>query len=223
MNRIIEVIRRAGGAASAAASAARAETEADRAEAAADAISSGVLTDLGITVAASEINASARHRQIAQGSFSGAELVIEIPSDIEGVQLDYWDFVGSVSGQPLKLAVGSGTIGSPSWGANHASQGVNVNATTVTGYSASGVASLDVSGNQISSGQASGTLVMNGFNASGIVSGFGLSRADLTGPVLLTSHGSIRETSAVVHTLLRLFVASGTMGGKYRIYGFKKP
>lgn len=56
MSRVIEVVKRAGGAASAAASAGRATQEADRAEAAATAVVDGVLADLGITATATELN-----------------------------------------------------------------------------------------------------------------------------------------------------------------------
>jgi hypothetical protein len=183
----------------------------------------GALVEFGLTATAAEINTVKRHRQLAQGTFSGAELIFEVPTDIEATEICYWRFLPSTVGADLKMQLGSGTIGSPVWGTAHAEQGLTLVTTTPSYYSNTSAASVSASVGQIATGSASGRLLINGFQSSGAVQGEVTGRGLLTGPARGSFTATFSEESAVTHTLIRLFVSSGTMAGVYRIYGFAKP
>jgi hypothetical protein len=168
-------------------------------------------------------NDATRYRQLAQGSLSGAELVIEIPTDIEAVAIEFWRFVPSTVGEPLRLQVGSGTIGSPVWGANHTEQGFTSATGSPTYYSLTGLSSLEVSFAQIATGSSHGILELTGFHSSGAVQGASRGLGEFAGPTRGFFTSGISEDSAVVHTLVKLSVSAGTMAGKYRIMGYRKP
>jgi hypothetical protein len=181
------------------------------------------LTPGGIEALQPMRGAGVGQRRLAQGTLSGADLIYEVPTDIDGVVIDYWRFLPSTAGQDLKMQIGSGTIGSPVWGAAHAEQGMTLTSTTPSYFSNTSAASVSASLPQIAAGTASGRIRANGFQTSGSVEGEIVRRGLVTGPARAFSSGSFSEESAVTHTLIRLFVAAGTMAGSYRIEGYRKP
>jgi hypothetical protein len=163
--------------------------------------------------------------RIAQGTLSGSELIIAIPSEFEGIELSHWNYQPSISGTVLRMAIGSGTIGSPTWGANHYEQVQSVVTTTYTPSVVGPLGYVNLSFDQLGAGQVpgSGRAVANGFHVLGSVFGETMRRGVVSGPARATSHGSFGEESPVVHTLIRIFVSAGTMTGNYRLLGYRKP
>lgn len=162
---------------------------------------------------------------ISQGTLSGSELIIAIPSAFDGIELSHWNYLPSTSGTALRMAIGSGTIGSPIWGANHYEQVQSVVTTTYAPSSVGPLGYVNLSFDQLGAGQVpgSGRAVADGFHVLGQVYGETMRRGVVSGPQRATSHGSISEETAVVHTLIRVFVAAGTMSGSYRLLGYRKP
>jgi hypothetical protein len=161
---------------------------------------------------------------IAQGTLSGSELIIAIPSEFEGIELSHWNYRPSTI-TALRLAVGSGTIGSPTWGANHYEQVQSVQGTTYTPSSIGPLGYVNLSFDQLSGAgevPGSGRAVANGFHTASPVYGDTVRRGVNSGG-RVTSHGSFAEESSVVHTLIRIFVSAGTMTGNYRLLGYRKP
>jgi hypothetical protein len=179
----------------------------------------------GVTATAAEINAATNFALVTQGTFSGSEIIIDIPDDLEAVEIQYWGFTPSTNGTVLKLAVGSGTVFSPTFGGNHYQQIQAVVGTTYTPSATGPAASVDLSTAQLTAGSpSSGRVTINGFHASGSVYGEVATRGVLsTGPQRVSAHGMFTEETTVVHTLIRLFVSAGTMAGTYRITGYRKP
>jgi hypothetical protein len=164
---------------------------------------------------------------IAQGTLSGSELIIAIPSEFEGIELSYWSYQPSTSGTALRMAFGSGTVGSPTWGALHYEQVQSVIATTYAPSVVGPLGYTNLSFDQLGAGQApgNGRAVAIGFHVAGYVYGDTMRRGIINsnGPQRVTSHGSFSEDSLVVHTLIRIFVSAGTMSGSYRLLGYRKP
>jgi len=163
--------------------------------------------------------------RIAQGNLSGSELIIAIPSEFEGIELSHWNYQPSTSGTALRMAIGSGTIGSPTWGANHYEQVQSVVITTYTPSVVGPLGYVNLSFDQLGAGEVpgSGRAVANGFHVLGFVFGETMRRGVISGSARTTSHGSFGEESSVVHTLIRIFVSAGTMTGSYRLLGYRKP
>jgi hypothetical protein len=163
--------------------------------------------------------------RIAQGTLSGSELIIAIPSEFEGIELSHWNYQPSTNGTALRMSIGSGTIGSPTWGANHYEQVQSVVLTTYTPGNVGPLGYVNLSFDQMGAGQVpgSGRAVANGFNTVSPVYGDAVRRGVIGGPQRATSHGSFGEESSVVHTLIRIFVSAGTMTGNYRLLGYRKP
>jgi hypothetical protein len=177
----------------------------------------------GVTATTAQLNNASRHRQIAQGSLSGSELIIEVPSDIEGVTLDFWNYLPSTSGTVLSLQVGTGTVGSPTWVTSYFGSNILNTTSTVTGAGSAG-STVAISPAQIT-GEApsSGVFTLNGFNASSALVGHGKRAGVTTGPVNVMVEDYFRTSATATHTLIRLYVTAGTMAGNYRIYGYAKP
>jgi hypothetical protein len=163
---------------------------------------------------------------IAQGTLSGSELIIAIPSAFEGIDLSYWNYQPSAAAASLRMAIGSGTIGSPTWAASHFEQIQSVLNLTYTPSNVGPLGFVNLSFDQLGPGnsQGAGRAIANGFNVAGAVYGETLRRGVVGGgQQRATSTGSFAEESAVVHTLIRIFVSAGTMSGSYRLLGYRKP
>jgi len=179
----------------------------------------------GVTATAAEINAATNFGLIAQGTLSGAELVIEIASDFEAVQIDFWNFQPTTTGNALSLQVGSGTIGSPTWVATYQTNSQIVTAGVLTGNEATPT-SVNISPQAANSGtKNSGTCWVQPFNNASINATGWLARNGInsTSDNQFGLLGFRATGSAVSLSLIRLFVAAGTMAGSYRIVGYRKP
>jgi hypothetical protein len=180
------------------------------------------------TAAAARTNLGIATDRISQGTLSGSELIIAIPSEFEGIDLSYWNYMPSTSGTPLRMAFGSGTVGSPTWGSQHHEQVQTVIGVTYTPGIVGPLGFVNLSFDQLSGAgivPGNGRAAANGFHVSGPVSGDTVRRGvlNLSGSQRATSHASFAEESSVVHTLIRIFVAAGTMSGSYRLLGYRKP
>jgi hypothetical protein len=176
--------------------------------------------------AAARANLSISPDLISQGTLSGSELIIAIPSAFEGIDFSYWNYQPSAAAASLRMTTGSGTIGSPTWAASHFEQIQSVINLTYTPSNIGPLGYVNLSFDQLGPGnaQGAGRAIVNGFHVLGAVYGETMRRGVVGGgPQRATSTGSFAEESAVVHTLIRIFVSTGTMSGNYRLLGYRKP
>ena len=159
---------------------------------------------------------------IAQGSLSGAGVSALVPSEYDAIELTYWNYVPSVTGTVLNFAVGSGTLGSPTFGANHFEQIQAIVGTTYTPGNNNGLAAVSASFAQINSEGGSGRIFAAGFNSVGRIQGEIVRRGVISGPVRASSTGTFGEATDVNHTLFSLYVSTGSLTGKYRLMGYRK-
>ena len=175
----------------------------------------------GATTAAAARAALGLPDIISQGTLSGSSLVIAIPAEFKAIELDFWEFLPSVSGAFLAMSIGSGTIGSPAWGTNHYDQVISYNTAIVLSSSGPG------NSFPLSLGQATGqfpgfgSLRAVGFNSSSRVVGFHTRKTVDTTPVRAFSTGGFSEEGITNASLIRIVSSSGTMAGNYRLTGVR--
>jgi hypothetical protein len=160
--------------------------------------------------------------RISQGNLSGAGLSVLVPTEYDAIELTYWNYVPSVTGTVLNFAVGSGTLGSPTFGANHFEQIQSIVGTTYTPGNNTGLAAVSASFAQINSDLGSGRIFAAGFNSVGRIQGEMVRRGVTAGPVRASSTGTFGEATDVNNTLFSLYVSSGSLTGKYRLMGYRK-
>ena len=122
------------------------------------------------------------------------------------------------------MQIGTGTVGSPTWITSY-DRVITLNASgTLSGLVIAGSTAMALSPAQITSAAPGSSKVRLGpFNTSSAV----YARTDWAGVVSGPAYQSASEFAIALtpatHTLLRLFVAAGTMAGAYRIEGNRKP
>lgn len=161
---------------------------------------------------------------IASGTISGgsvAEVVVEIPTEFEDVEIETFGFVPVTDGAALGFQVGTGTVGSPTWQTTYAQTITSNTGGTVSG-SASATTYLQLAGASNAAGGFAQycEAPVKGFNVSGFLAYTGKGYSTNTTPARqLLIFGGAQETTSV-RTLLRLIAVPGNIKDlKYTIKG----
>lgn len=163
---------------------------------------------------------------IAQGVISGgsvADVVVEIPTGFEVIEIETFGFAPETDGSALGFQVGTGTVGSPVWQTTYAQSITNNTGGTISGAT-SATTYLQLVGASNSAGgygQKCAAL-LEGFNASGLFAYIAKGFSTNTTPARqLLEFGGAQETVST-RTLLRLIAVPGNIKDlTYKIRGIR--
>jgi hypothetical protein len=177
----------------------------------------------GVTATAAQINAGLTNGLVAQSTFSGSELIVAIPSQYDAFTIEYDDFLPTGSGEQLLMQFGTGTIGSPVWQTTgYAFQATSAIGAGITASNGTGTNfGISTTQSNSSSFRGFGIVWVRGFNRSGAAGILSRVGGVNTAPSRVLGDAAGWQEDTATRTLIRLFVASGTAGFKYRIIGHK--
>ena len=174
----------------------------------------------GLTATTAILNSLQNNAQIASGSFSGSELIFDIPSEYTSFELEIWNVVTSASSQLVRMQFGTGTALSPTWSTSFYTfmQMAAIDGTAVTGTGASGSSHVVAQAHNTRT-PSLGISRWYGLNAAGKAGGMTWYGGTSGVSDVLISNQLVLHDTSLTRTVARLFIISGTATFKYRITG----